>query len=39
MAPPCVEIPGSISYYDDKGEKWKNENFKLALSSDFMISV
>jgi hypothetical protein len=39
MAPPSVELPGLINYFDDKGEKWKSDKFKLQLSTEFMISV
>lgn len=39
MAPPHVDIPGKIIYYDNLGEIIKNENLSLTLSHDFMISV
>lgn len=39
MAPPSVEQPGLISYYDDKGELWKKDKLKLTLSNEFVISV
>jgi len=39
MAPPSVELPGMISYFDDKGEMWKKDKFKLTLSNEFVISV
>ena len=39
MAPPHVDMPGKIIYYDNLGEIIKNENLSLTLSHDFMISV
>ena len=39
MAPPGVEEPGLISYFDDKGEMWKKDKLKLKFSIDFVISV
>ena len=39
MAPPHVNLPGNIVYYNNNGEIIKEEKLSLTLSHDFMESV
>ena len=39
MAPPHVDVPGKILYYDNSGDVIKTDKLTLTLSHEFMINV